>query len=97
MKEAPPPFNSLSLVMGDSMENLWQSIYLCYWVERYEASILVPMNRWGEGSEGAMILKLMVLRFTENRPFLKLFHQVSKLIMFKFPLSTSSSSFPLLC
>ena len=52
---------------------------------------------WGEGSEGAMILKFMVLRFTENRPFLKLFHQVSKLIMFKFPLSTSSSSFPLLC
>ena len=69
--------------MGDSMENLWQSIYLCHWAERYEASILVPMNRWGEGSEGAMILKLMVLRFTENRPFLKLFHQVMLRLFFQ--------------
>ena len=50
-----------------------------------------------EGSEGAMILQFMVFRFTENRPFLKSFHQGSKLIMFKFPLPTGSSSFwPLL-
>lgn len=52
----------------------------------------------GEGSEGAMILQFMVFRFTENRPFLKSFHQGSKLIMFEFPLPTGSSSFwPLLC
>ena len=51
----------------------------------------------GEGSEGAMILQFMVLRFTENRPFFKSFHQGSKLIMFKFPLPTGSLSFwPLL-
>ena len=51
----------------------------------------------GEGSEGAMNLQFMVFRFTENRPFLQSFHQVSKLIMFKFPLPTGSSSFwPLL-
>ena len=45
----------------------------------------------GKGSEGAMILKFMVLGFTENRLFLKSFHQGSKLIIFKFPLSTSGS------
>ena len=51
----------------------------------------------GEGSEGAMNLQFMVFRFTENRPFLKSFHQGSKLIMFKFPLPTGSLSFwPLL-
>ena len=64
----------------------------------------VPMNRFpffvaGGGGEGGGGVRRSYdpKRFTENRPFLKLFHQVSKLIMFKFPLSTSSSSFPLLC